>query len=53
MKKLSTCLKALWGMSAPVRWRMAVSVAIGLVRIAASLAFVWASKLLVDIATGV
>lgn len=53
MKKLGPCLKALWGMSAPVRWRMAVSVAIGLVRIAASIAFVWASKLLVDIATGV
>jgi ABC-type multidrug transport system fused ATPase/permease subunit len=53
MKKLGPCLKALWGMSAPVRWRMAVSVAIGLVRIAASLAFVWASKFLVDIATGV
>ena len=53
MKKLGPCLKALWGMSAPVRWRIAVSVAIGLVRIAASLAFVWASKFLVDIATGV
>jgi ABC-type multidrug transport system fused ATPase/permease subunit len=53
MKKLGPCLKALWDMSAPVRWRMAVSVAIGLVRIAASLAFVWASKYLVDIATGV
>ena len=53
MKKFSTCLKALWGMSAPVRWRMAVSVAIGLVRIFASLSFVWASKYLVDIATGV
>ena len=53
MKKLSVCLKALWGMSVPVRWRMAVSVAIGLVRIAASLGFVWASKYLVDIATGV
>ena len=53
MKKLGPCLKALWGMSAPVRWRMAVSVAIGLVRIAASLGFVWASKFLVDIATGV
>ena len=53
MKKFSACLKALWEMSVPVRWRMAVSVAIGLVRIAASLAFVWASKYLVDIATGV
>ena len=29
MKKLGPCLKALWDMSAPVRWRMAVSVAIG------------------------
>jgi ABC-type multidrug transport system fused ATPase/permease subunit len=53
MKKLSACMKALWGMSAPVRWRMAVSVGIGLLRIAASLGFVWASKYLVDIATGV
>ena len=53
MKKFSACLRALWAMSVPVRWRMAVSVAIGLVRIAASLAFVWASKYLVDIATGV
>ena len=53
MKKFGACMKALWGMSAPVRWRMAVSVAIGLVRIAASLGFVWASKYLVDIATGV
>ena len=53
MKKLGECLRALWGMSAPVRWRQAVSVAIGLVRIAASLGFVWASKFLVDIATGV
>ena len=53
MKKLGACIRALWGMSAPVRWRMAVSVVIGLVRIAASLGFVWASKYLVDIATGI
>lgn len=53
MKKLGVCLRALWGMSAPVRWRMAVSVLIGLVRIGASLGFVWSSKFLVDIATGV
>ena len=53
MKKFSACMKALWGMSVPVRWRMAVSVGIGLVRIVASLGFVWASKYLVDIATGV
>ena len=46
-------MKALYGMSAPVRWRMLVSVLIGIARIAASLAFVWASKHLVDIATKV
>ena len=53
MKSLSSCTKALWGMSRPVRWRMALSIAVGLLRIAASLGFVWASKHLVDIATGV
>ena len=53
MKKFSVCMKALWAMGTPVRWRMAVTVLIGLVRIAASLGFVWASKYLVDIATGV
>jgi ABC-type multidrug transport system fused ATPase/permease subunit len=53
MKKFSACMKALRAMGAPVRWRMAVTVVIGLVRIAASLGFVWASKYLVDIATGV
>ena len=53
MKKLGPILRALWGMSAPVRWRMALSVVIGLMRIFTSLAFVWTSKYLVDIATGV
>ncbi len=53
MKKLGVLLKALWGMSAPVRWRLVMSVVVGLIRIAASLAFVWTSKYLVDIATGV
>ena len=53
MKDFRSCLKALWGMSRPVRWRMAVSIGVGLLRIAASLSFVWASKYLVDIATGV
>ena len=36
----------------PVRGRIFLSVLIGVVRIAASLAFVWACKRLVDIATG-
>ena len=53
MKSFRSCMKALYGMSAPVRWRMLVSVLIGMARIAASLAFVWASKHLVDIATKV
>jgi len=53
MKKFSACMKALWGMSAAVRWRIAVSIVIGSVRVATSLAFVWVSKYLVDIATGV
>ena len=36
----------------PVRGRIALSVFIGAVRIAASLGFVWICKRLVDIATG-
>ena len=38
-------------MARPVWWRVAVSVVVGVVRIAASLAFVAASKQLIDIAT--
>ncbi len=52
MKSFRECTAAAWRMSVGIRWRMGVSVLIGLVRIAASLGFVWASKLLVDIATG-
>ncbi len=36
----------------PVRWRVCISILIGLVRITASLGFVWICKRLVDIATG-
>ena len=50
-KSFFECTAAAWRMSKAVRWRMAVSVAFGLVRIAASLGFVWVSKQLVDIAT--
>ncbi|MBR5034793.1 MAG: ABC transporter ATP-binding protein [Bacteroidales bacterium] len=53
MRKLSECIKALWRMSATIRWRLVITVLVGLVRIAASLGFVWASKHLVDIATKV
>ncbi len=52
MKDARSCIKSLWGLSRPVRWRMAVNVGIGMLRIAASLGFVAVSKLLVDIATG-
>ena len=45
-------MRGLLGMFRPVGGKVLVSVLIGLVRIAASLAFVWVCKLLVDIATG-
>lgn len=45
-------MKSLEGMMRPVYGKLAVSVATGLVRICASLVFVWVCKLLVDIATG-
>lgn len=52
MSKLKTNLKGLRKMVKPLRKSLAVSVLIGLVRIAASLGFVWVCKALVDIATG-
>ena len=52
MKSFKACAQTVWSLSRPVRWRVAVTLAAGLVRIAASLSFVWASKHLVDIATG-
>lgn len=52
MKNLKDCLKSLDAMFRPVLARDLVSVCIGLARVAASLAFIWASKALVDIATG-
>ena len=52
MSKFKASLKALGIMVRPLTGSLAVSVAIGLVRIAASLGFVWVCKALVDIATG-
>ena len=52
-RSFRSCASALWRMSAPVRWQMSVSILVGTLRIAVSLSFVWASKHLVDIATGV
>ena len=52
MIPLRQTIQGLRPMARPVRGRMLVSVLIGLVRIAASLSFVWICKRLVDIATG-
>ena len=51
MKDFRQCLHAIGAYSRPVHGRMGVSILIGLGRISASLAFVWVSKRLVDIAT--
>ena len=52
MIPLRHILQGLRPMLRPVRGRMLLSAGIGLVRIAASLGFVWICKRLVDIATG-
>ena len=52
MIPLRQILLGLQPMARPARGRILVSVLIGVVRIAASLAFVWICKRLVDIATG-
>lgn len=53
MKDFKTCMKGLWRMAKPVLGRDLVTILIGMVRICASLSFVWICKRLVDIATGV
>jgi len=52
MKSFRTCLKGLLAMFRPIRWKVLVSIFIGMARIAASLSFVWICKRLIDIATG-
>ena len=52
MKDFRTCMKGLAAMGRPLRGRILVSCIIGVFRIAASMAFVWVCKALVDIATG-
>ncbi|MBO4230722.1 MAG: hypothetical protein J5886_03505, partial [Bacteroidales bacterium] len=46
-------MRGLLRISRPVLWRDLVTIVIGIVRIAASLGFVWICKRLVDIVTGV
>ena len=53
MIPLKQILQGLRPMARPSRNRMLLSILIGLLRIAASLSFVWICKRLVDIATGV
>ncbi len=52
MRGFRECLKGLLKVARPQRSKLFVSCGIGLVRIAASMAFVWVCKALVDIATG-
>lgn len=52
MKSFKACVKTIWSLSRPVRWRIAITVAVGAVGAAVSLAFVYYSKYLVDIVTG-
>ena len=52
MRPFRTCFKGLLGILRPQRFRVLVSVLIGIVGVAASLAFVWISKKVVDVATG-
>lgn len=53
MKDFRNSLKGIAVIYKPLRWRIAVSILIGLTRIAVSMGFVWVSKVLVDIATGI
>lgn len=53
MKSLGSCLKGLVRMSVPARRWMIACVLLGIVRIAASLSFVWVCKEIVDVVTGV
>lgn len=52
MRDFRECLKGLLAVARPQRSKLVVSSVIGLVRVAASMAFVWVCKALVDIATG-
>jgi len=52
MKNFKSCLRGLAAIVRPLGWKLSLSVLLGCVRIAASMAFVWISKRLVDIVTG-
>ncbi|MBO4466112.1 MAG: ABC transporter ATP-binding protein [Bacteroidales bacterium] len=52
MKDFGPCLKGVWRLLRTVRWKVLFSAFLQTVAAAASLAFVWFSKRVVDIATG-
>lgn len=52
MRPFRECFTGLWRMFRPQRLRVLVSVLVGTAGVAASLAFVWISKKVVDVATG-
>lgn len=52
MKDFGPCLKGVWRLLRTVRWKVLLSAFLQTVAAAASLAFVWFSKRVVDIATG-
>ena len=52
MRPFRECFRGLLATLRPLRWKVLVSCLLGLLQVAASLAFVWCSKSAVDIATG-
>lgn len=52
MKDFRSSLKGIAALYRPFRWRVLVSILTGILRVAASMAFVWVSKRLIDIVTG-
>jgi len=52
MKNFNVCFSELMRTFRPFRWKVVVSVLLGLCEVACSLLFVWVSKRVVDVATG-
>lgn len=51
MKSIGYCIRSAYRLSRPARWRILVSILIGVLQVVTSLMFVWSSKALVDVAT--
>ena len=51
MKSIGYGIRSAYRLSRPARWRILVSILIGVLQVATSLMFVWSSKALVDVAT--